>query len=338
MKALDLKPAHCREETTLNELVLSTFARADVVEKSPDTGHFPFHRRDGYVGHCMITEWIRGSPCVDRTTTHNTHLSSTVCSQAQNAHTTRLAQELHCQLCAPEKNLVILVCSMSHPWLSHLPFTTSTSSSSFTLPSSTQEHAARSGQQEQLREHSVHPAHLQAPSVDKLRHQESLWREDLQSGGNPRTTTPTGYEPKELATVARIEAFSGDPHQLYDVREKVGQEDHRAPITQEIEEFREIGTAGLPDSKISETSCFQSQMHFDDSVESIADSDLEDGELEKMLTSPLYAQKASAKPDAVVMQVREVSAQYTQADRKESLRSHSADGNTMHCFHLKRET
>ena len=37
------------------------------------------------------------------------------------------------------------------------------------------------------REHSVHPAHLQAPSVDKLRHQESLWREDLQSGGNPRT-------------------------------------------------------------------------------------------------------------------------------------------------------
>ena len=28
-------------------------------------------------------------------------------------------------------------------------------------------------------------------SVDKLRHQESLWRENLQSAGNPRTTTPT---------------------------------------------------------------------------------------------------------------------------------------------------
>ena len=41
------------------------------------------------------------------------------------------------------------------------------------------------------REHSVHPAHLQDHSVDKLRHQESLWREDLQSDGNPRTTTPT---------------------------------------------------------------------------------------------------------------------------------------------------
>ena len=45
--------------------------------------------------------------------------------------------------------------------------------------------------------------------------------------------------------------------------------------------IREIGTAGVPDSKLSETSYFQSQMHFDDSVESIADSDLEDGEFTK---------------------------------------------------------
>ena len=45
-----------------------------------------------------------------------------------------------------------------------------------------------------------------------------------------------------------------------------------------------------------------------------------------MLTSPLHAQKASVKPDAMVMQEREVSAQQTQADRKESLRSHSSEG------------
>ena len=67
---------------------------------------------------------------------------------------------------------------------------------------------------------------------------------------------------------------------------------HRAAITEDVKEFGEIGTAGLLDSKISETSYFQSKMHFDDSVESIADSDLEDGELQKMLTSPLYAQKS----------------------------------------------
>ena len=32
------------------------------------------------------------SELVDKTPTHNTHLCSTVCSQARNAHTTRLAQ------------------------------------------------------------------------------------------------------------------------------------------------------------------------------------------------------------------------------------------------------
>ena len=83
---------------------------------------------------------------------------------------------------------------MSHPLLfSHLPFTTSTSSSSFTLPSSTtQEHEG----------HPVHRAHLQALPVDKLRHQESLWRENLQSGGNPRTATPKNYE--EFAMMRQI--------------------------------------------------------------------------------------------------------------------------------------
>ena len=88
---------------------------------------------------------------------------------------------------------------MSHPLLrSHLLFTTSTESSSFTLRSATPGHALQSGQQELLRDHQVHNAHLQAFPVDKLRHQESLWSENLQSGGNPRTTTPTGAEPLPL--------------------------------------------------------------------------------------------------------------------------------------------
>ena len=63
-------------------------------------------------------------------------------------------------------------------------------------------------------------------------------------------------------------------------------------------------------------------------MENIADSDPEDGELQKILTSPLYAQKASGKADAVVMQEREreLSAHFAQADRKEILRSHSSEG------------
>ena len=69
-----------------------------------------------------------------------------------------------------------------------------------------------------------------------------------------------------------------------------------------MKEFGEIGTAGLP----AETSYLQSQMHFDDSVESIADSGLEDGDLQKMLTSPLYSQRASGKPDAMVVQEKPI--------------------------------
>ena len=73
--------------------------------------------------------------------------------------------------------------------LSQLPFATSTSSSSFTLPSTTTpEHALQSGQHDLLQEHPVHRAHrahLHALPFDKQRHQESFWRENLQSGGNP---------------------------------------------------------------------------------------------------------------------------------------------------------
>ena len=183
---------------------------------------------------------------------------------------------------------------MSHPLLlSHLPFTTSTSSSSFILPSTTTpEHALQRGQHDLLQEHPVHHQLLQDLRVDKQRHQEPLWRENLQSGGNPRTTFSTGCEPNELAIVSRIT----DPYQLYDAHKEFRERDHRVPITEEVKEFGEIGTHRLPDSKLPEKSNFQSHMHFDDSVESIADSDLEDGEFRKMLTSPLYAQKASGKP------------------------------------------
>ena len=86
------------------------------------------------------------------------------------------------------KRICHLVLHMSHPLLfSHLPFTTSTSSSSLTLPSTTTRgHAAQSVQHGPLEEQPVPHEHLQAIPVDKQRHQESLWRENLQSGGNPR--------------------------------------------------------------------------------------------------------------------------------------------------------
>ena len=148
-------------------------------------------------------------------------------------------------------------------------------------------------------QHTVHHQPLPERPVEKQRHQGPLWRENQRSVGNPRNTFSTGDESTEVATVSRISSVT-DPYQLCSAQKEFGEQD-QAPITEEVKEFVEIGTHGFPDylsiySKITETSYFQSHMHFDDSAENIADSDLEDGELQKMLTSPLYARKASGKP------------------------------------------
>ena len=53
-------------------------------------------------------------------------------------------------------------------------------------------------------------------------------------------------------------------------------------LSEDMDEFGKVG---------ADVSYFQSQMHSEYySAESIADSDLEDGELRKMLASPLYLQ------------------------------------------------
>ena len=57
-------------------------------------------------------------------------------------------------------------------------------------------------------------------------------------------------------------------------------------------------------------------MHFDESMESYADSDLEDGEIRRLLISSLYDRKASGRPDAMDIQESEVNAQT----------SHSSEG------------
>ena len=57
-------------------------------------------------------------------------------------------------------------------------------------------------------------------------------------------------------------------------------DNYQNPIVEDMDEFGKVG---------AEMSYIQSQLHSDyDSAESIADSDLEDGELRKMPASPLY--------------------------------------------------
>ena len=88
-------------------------------------------------------------------------------------------------------------------------------------------------------------------------------------------------------------------------------DDHQNPINEDTDEFVEIG--------VKSQSHHQSQMHSDyDSAESIVDSDVEDGQLRKMLASPLYIQcreensepsrapTASGKLEAMVMQELDV--------------------------------
>ena len=107
----------------------------------------------------------------------------------------------------------------------------------------------------------------------------------LQSGGSTQITSLTGCEPKVIETEA-IEPEDLEPRRIeldrnlgtdpYQRQERVV----RNSIAEDMDEFGKVG---------AEMSCIQSQMHSDyDSAESIADSDLEDGELRKMLASPLY--------------------------------------------------
>ena len=90
-----------------------------------------------------------------------------------------------------------------------------------------------------------------------------------------------GYEPNEFATISG--SSLEDIHQFYDVQRKFGEQYQQAPIIEEVKEFRQIGTQSFLDHEMAETSLvekmsyLQSQMHLDESMESVADSDLEDG-------------------------------------------------------------
>ena len=72
---------------------------------------------------------------------------------------------------------------------------------------------------------------------------------------------------------------------LSDVQRDFGEQDQQAPIVDEVKEFGQIGIQSVLDHEMTDTSAnedmsyLQSEMHFDESIESIAaDSDLEDGE------------------------------------------------------------
>ena len=110
-----------------------------------------------------------------------------------------------------------------------------------------------------------------------------------QSVGSTQIPSLTGYEPKLIETEA-VKPEDLKPRKIdldrnlgtdpYQIPERLMRSNFQNLITEDMDEFGKVG---------AEMSYVQSQMHSDfDSAESIADSDLEDGELRKMLASPLY--------------------------------------------------
>ena len=110
-----------------------------------------------------------------------------------------------------------------------------------------------------------------------------------QSGGSTQIPSLTGYEPKTVENKAfdteAIEPEDLEPRKI-EFDRNLGTDAYqrqerflRNSVTKDMDKFGKVG---------AEMSYLQSQMHSDcDSAESIADSDLEDGELQKMLVSPL---------------------------------------------------
>ena len=212
------------------------------------------------------------------------------------------------------------------------------------LTSSPPQHAANSGPRDVLQDNTVHrqplPQEPLQPLPEQLPHEplpanairsennaeESLSDPEYESAGNLRINTPTGYDPKEFTTeeIAIIPMMSPeeDVYQLYDVQRQIGERDQQATVMEETRGFGQIQVQSLLDqematmSPIEKMSYLQSRMHFDESMESNADSDLEDGEIRKLLTSSLCAQGASGSPDAMDTQESEVNAQT----------SHSSEG------------
>ena len=128
----------------------------------------------------------------------------------------------------------------------------------------------------------------------------TLKNPEYESAGNLRLNTPTGYEPKEFTTeeIATIPMTYMSPeediYQFFDVQRKFGEQDQQAPAMEETRGFGQIQVQSLLDqemakmSPIEKMSYLQSRMHFDESMESNADSDLEAGEIRKLLTSQPY--------------------------------------------------
>ena len=252
---------------------------------------------------------------VHRTYTHSVHDVDTVCSQARTNVNACLWLKLRWLSCIIFVRLKesIFRSAVSQPCWSFPHF----------LTSSPPQHAALSGPRDLLQDNTVHrqplPQEPLQPLPKQLHHEpllanaiqsennvkESLSDLVYESAGNLRINTPRGYAPKKFTTeeIATIPMMSPeeDIFQSNDVQKDFGEQDQQAPVMEETRGFGQIQVQSFLDqemarmSPIKKMSYLQSRMHIDESMESNADSDLEDGEIRKLITSSLFAQGASGR-------------------------------------------
>ena len=143
-------------------------------------------------------------------------------------------------------------------------------------------------------------------------HLDSTTHFNYESGGNPRTNTPTGYQLEELAITSG--SSLEDIHRLYDVQREFEEQDQQAPTIEELKEFgvsQFIQTQSLLDHEMAETSPVEKMSYLQSpkctstSLWKALRTLISKLEIQKLLTSPLYAQRASGKPDVMVFQERE---------------------------------
>ena len=172
----------------------------------------------------------------DRTPTHSTHLCSTVCSPARLASHALGSSHTDCSVIFVRlKRILHLVLHMSHPWL---PFTTSTSSSSFTLHSTTQEHAAQSVQQDKSEntQYITHISKLLQSTSCTIKNHSGL--KTCRVAETRARQLPQVMSPKSLR-LSQGSKIILEIHINCTMCRKLGEEDYRAPITKEVEEFGE---------------------------------------------------------------------------------------------------
>ena len=107
------------------------------------------------------------------------------------------------------------------------------------LTSSPPQHEAPPGQHDLLQDGTVHRAPLPELLQTTSSANELLSQIHYESGGNPRNTSPTGFESKEAATIPGRSLE--DIYQLFDVQREFGEQ-----------EFGQIGTRSLLDHELAE--------------------------------------------------------------------------------------